>query len=67
MLGRVSALFMVVSFGARPIGAAIGGLVGEVFGLQAAMALAVFGFAVQLVIVLTSPIPRLARLPEQAV
>jgi predicted MFS family arabinose efflux permease len=66
LLGRVSALFMVVSYGARPIGAAIGGLVGEVFGLEAAIALAVFGFAVQAVIVLTSPIPRLRKLPEQA-
>jgi predicted MFS family arabinose efflux permease len=64
MLGRVSALFMVASWGARPIGAALGGLVGEAVGLEAALLLAAFGFVVQAAIVLTSPIPALKRLPE---
>ncbi len=63
LLGRVSALFMVASFGARPIGAAIGGLVGETFGLDAAMTLAAVGFSLQMLIVLISPIPSLRRLP----
>ena len=63
LLGRVSALFMVASFGARPIGAAIGGLVGEDFGLDAAMTLAAIGFFLQMLIVLVSPIATLHRLP----
>ena len=63
LLGRVSALFMVASFGARPIGAAIGGLIGENFGLDMAMAVAAIGFSLQFLIVLVSPIPALRRLP----
>ncbi len=66
LLGRVSALFMVASSGARPIGAVLGGLVGQTMGLQAAMWLATAGFVVQVVIVLTSPLRALRILPEQA-
>ena len=63
LLGRVSALFIVVSFGARPIGAALGGLIGSKIGLDAAMTTAAVGFALQLAIVLASPLPRLKVLP----
>jgi predicted MFS family arabinose efflux permease len=63
LLGRVSALFIVVSFGARPIGAAIGGLIGSKVSLDAAMTAAVLGYILQLVIVLVSPLPRLKALP----
>ena len=64
LLGRVSALFIVVSFGARPIGAAIGGLIGSKISLDAAMTTAVLGYILQLVIVLVSPLPRLKALPQ---
>jgi predicted MFS family arabinose efflux permease len=66
MLGRVSALFMMVGFGARPVGAALGGFVGASYGLDWAMLLATFGFVVQAVIVLASPIPALRALPALA-
>ncbi len=66
MLGRVSALFMMVGFGARPLGAALGGLVGEMAGLGWAIGLAAMGFGVQAVIVLLSTIPGLKALPEPA-
>ncbi len=64
MLGRVSALFMMVGFGARPLGAAMGGLVGARFGLDWAIALAGLGFVAQAAIVLASSIPGLRKLPE---
>lgn len=64
MLGRVSALFMMAGFGARPIGAALGGLVGERYGLDWAILLAGAGFVVQAGIVLMSPIAALRQMPE---
>jgi predicted MFS family arabinose efflux permease len=67
LLGRVSALFMMVGFGARPLGAAMGGLIGEHYGLDWAIMLAGFGFVLQAVIVLGSSIPGLSRLPEAVV
>jgi predicted MFS family arabinose efflux permease len=65
LLGRVSALFMTASAGARPIGAAIGGVVGAASGPEAAILLAALGFVVQALVITWSPVPRLARLPER--
>jgi predicted MFS family arabinose efflux permease len=67
LLGRVSALFMTASAGARPIGAAIGGTVGAASGPEAAILLAALGFVVQALVITWSPVPRLARLPERPV
>ena len=66
LLGRVSALFMTASFGARPLGAAIGALVGAAYGPAACILLAATGFLVQAAIILASPVPKLAALPETA-
>jgi len=63
LLGRVSAL-NILAYGARPIGAALGALVGEVYGPEACLLLAALGFFVQVLIIFGSPVPRLARLPE---
>jgi len=63
LLGRVSAL-NILAYGARPIGAALGALVGEVYGPEACLLLATLGFFVQVLIIFGSPVPRLARLPE---
>ncbi len=64
LLGRVSALFMTVSAGSRPIGAALGGLIGARFGLEACIVVAAAGFAVQALLVLLSPLPALTQLPK---
>jgi predicted MFS family arabinose efflux permease len=64
LLGRVSALMMMATTGARPLGAALGGLVGAAWGAEAAIALAAAGFLVQALILLASRVPRLAALPE---
>jgi predicted MFS family arabinose efflux permease len=66
MLGRASALVMMASFGARPIGAAIGALIGSVYGVEACLVVAAIGFLVQFGIIAISPVVKLHRLPEPA-
>jgi predicted MFS family arabinose efflux permease len=63
MLGRVSAIFLTVNTGARPIGAALGGLVGARWGEPACLVLALAGFAVQAWIIFDSEVRVLERLP----
>ena len=63
VLGRVSALIMMATFGARPIGAAIGGLIGGAFGPAPCLALAALGFAVQAAVIASSPVPALRAVP----
>jgi predicted MFS family arabinose efflux permease len=64
MLGRVGSINMVVSSGARPLGAALGGLIGSQWGEAAALSAVVACFLVQLLIILASPVRTLQRLPE---
>jgi len=66
MLGRVSALFLTVNMGARPLGAALGGLVGAHWGEAACLGLALAGFALQLAVIAASPVRRMAALPAPA-
>jgi predicted MFS family arabinose efflux permease len=63
MLGRVSAIFLTVNTGARPIGAALGGLVGARWGEPACLVLALAGFVVQAWIIFDSEVRVLERLP----
>jgi predicted MFS family arabinose efflux permease len=64
MLGRVSAIFLTVNTGARPIGAALGGWVGAGWGAEACLWLALAGFVVQAAVCGWSPIRQLKVLPE---
>ncbi|KQZ00955.1 MFS transporter [Pseudolabrys sp. Root1462] len=66
LLGRVSALFMTANTGARPVGAALGGLIGGAYGAEACIVVACIGFLIQAAIILRSPIRSLARLPAMA-
>jgi predicted MFS family arabinose efflux permease len=66
MLGRVSAIFLAVNMGARPLGAALGGVVGETGGAAACLVLALLGFCVQALLIFNSPVRRLQRLPAPA-
>jgi uncharacterized membrane protein YoaK (UPF0700 family) len=43
MLGRVNAAYRVLSWGAMPVGAALGGVLGEVVGLQPLFAVTALG------------------------
>lgn len=66
MLGRVSALNTMASYGARPVGAAIGALIGGHFGAEACLVVAVAGFLLQALIIFASAVPRLAQMPQAA-
>ena len=63
MMGRVSAVFLTINAGARPIGAALGGVVGVAWGEPACLLLALAGFALQAVIIFGSRVAGLRRLP----
>ena len=66
MLGRVSSVFLTVNTGARPVGAALGALVGASWGEPACLWLAAAGFAVQAWVILASHLSGLRRLPVPA-
>jgi uncharacterized membrane protein len=63
LLGRVSAI-NIMSYGARPVGAALGALVGGFYGAEVCLYLAVVIFAAQAVVILISPAVTLERQPE---
>jgi predicted MFS family arabinose efflux permease len=63
LLGRVSAI-NILSYGARPVGAALGALVGGLYGAEACLYLAVAIFGVQALVILMSPAVGLARQPD---
>ena len=63
LLGRVSAI-NILSYGARPLGSAIGAIVGGIYGAEACLYLAAAIFAAQALVILISPAVGLARQPE---
>ncbi len=66
LLGRVSAIITMGTSGARPVGAAIGAFVGGSYGAETCLVVAALGFLIQALVILTSPVPRVARQPEMA-
>ena len=66
MLGRVSAIFLTVNIGVRPLGAALGGAVGQAWGAGACLWLALALFALQAMVIAASPVRRLQQLPAHA-
>jgi predicted MFS family arabinose efflux permease len=63
LLGRVSAI-NIMSYGARPVGSALGAVIGGLYGAEACLCLAVAIFGAQAVVILMSPAVALARQPE---
>jgi predicted MFS family arabinose efflux permease len=63
LLGRVSAI-NILAYGARPLGSAIGAIVGGLYGAQACLFLAVVIFGAQALVILMSPAVSLARRPD---
>jgi len=63
LLGRVSAI-NIMSYGARPLGSALGAIVGGAYGAEACLYLAAAIFAAQALVILLSPAVSLARQPE---
>jgi hypothetical protein len=65
LLGRVTALLITATAGARPIGAALGAWVGSQWGTSVCLWLAAAGFLVQASMVLGSALLGLKELPTQ--
>jgi predicted MFS family arabinose efflux permease len=65
LLGRVSAIH-IMSFGARPIGAALGAIVGSFYGAETCLYLAVAIFSIQALVIWLSPAVTLNLRPEMA-
>lgn len=63
MLGRVSAIFLTVNAGARPIRAALGGVVGATWNERACLFIALAGFALQAAVIAWFKVRGLAELP----
>ena len=63
LLGRVSAI-NILSYGARPLGSALGAIIGGFYGAQACLYIAAVIFAVQALVILMSPAVALTRQPE---
>ena len=66
VLGQVSAIFLTVNTGARPIGAALGGVIGATLGEQACLVVAAIGFVLQALIITGSPVRVSRALPGAA-
>jgi predicted MFS family arabinose efflux permease len=66
LLGRVSAI-NILSYGARPIGAGLGAVVGGFYGAEPCLVLGALIFALQALVILLSPAVRLSRQPEMVV
>ncbi|MFK0098555.1 MFS transporter [Streptomyces sp. NPDC091040] len=63
LLGRLTASTAFLSYGAIPVGALLGGLLGTALGLRTAMALTTAGIPLAALILLFSPIRRARDLP----
>ena len=63
LLGRVSAI-NIMSYGARPLGSALGAIVGGLYSAEACLYLAAIIFAAQALVILLSPAVSLARQPD---
>ena len=66
LLGRVTAIFLTVNMGARPVGALLGAWVGASWGAQACLWLAMSGFVLQAAVIMASAVRTLRHLPKAA-
>jgi MFS family permease len=64
MLGRMNATMRFIVWGTLPIGALVGGALGEAIGLRATLWVAAIGGLFAIVPLLISPVRRLARIPD---
>ena len=66
MRSRVAGVFGTINYGARPVGAVIGGLLGSAIGVRPTLLVAAVGGVLACLWLLPSPIPALRTLPEVA-
>ncbi|MEI8145398.1 MAG: MFS transporter [Alphaproteobacteria bacterium] len=65
VMGRVTATIQVAIYGVRPIGALIGGFVGQVYGVDAAMILVLSAFTASAAAALFSPLAQVREMPSR--
>jgi MFS family permease len=66
MRSRVAGVFGMINYGARPLGAVIGGLLGSWLGLRPTLLIAAVGGVLCCLWLLPSPIPRLRTLSSES-
>lgn len=64
LLGRMNGSYRFITWGVIPIGALLGGFLGEVIGLRAALVVGAAGMSLAWLWVLFSPVPRLRKLSD---
>lgn len=64
LLGRMNASHRFFTYGAIPLGALLGGSLGEAIGLRETLLVDALGLLLALAWVVASPLPRLRELPE---
>ncbi|MBO8155832.1 MAG: MFS transporter [Bacillaceae bacterium] len=64
LLGRVNSSNRFISRGLMPIGALLGGALGELIGLKLTLFIFSAGFAITIIILLMSPVAKLNKIPE---
>lgn len=63
---RVQGAYQATNYGARPVGALLGGLLAGMFGLRPVLLLAVAGGVLSAVPLLASPIPHMRDIPDES-
>jgi MFS family permease len=66
LLGRMNASYRFFTYGAIPIGALLGGFLGEAIGVRATLLAGALGLLLALLWIALSSVPRLRELPEPA-
>ena len=66
LLARMNASYRTLGYGMVPIGALLGGLIGEALGLRAALLVGAVGIACAPLWVVFSPVPRIQRIDDVA-
>jgi predicted MFS family arabinose efflux permease len=64
--GRVNSAYRLISWGAIPVGASLGGLVTAALGARSAVLIGGLGVATATLWVVLSPVPRLTRVQDAA-
>lgn len=64
LLGRTTGAMRFLTWGTMPLGALLGGWLGDLAGLRATLVVTAVGFTASLLLVLFSPVARLRTLPE---
>lgn len=64
MRSRVSGAYSTVNYGCRPVGALLGGLLGETIGIRETFGLAAIGGSASVLFLIWSPIPRVHDVDE---